>query len=97
MINRLWNNITTRNNHHHNRNNEEVSGTVFDIDSMMQTIDLENTENLEVFNTKLNNKYQQVPMHIVSAIATKRLFDCYTDKEIGDILHYFGQIKEKGE
>ena len=96
MIQRLWNNITTKTNHHRKEEKDENDpNTLTSIDNMMRTIDLENTENLEVFNTKLNNKYQRVPMHIISAIATKRLFDCYTDKEIGEVLHYFGQIKEK--
>lgn len=95
MIQRLWSNITTKTNHHRKEEEDDDSKTVQGIDNMMRTIDLENTENLEVFNTKLNNKYQRVPMYIISAIATKRLFDCYTDKEIGEVLHYFGQIKEK--
>ena len=96
MIAKLWNNITTKTNHHRKEEEDESDpNTLTSIDNMMRTIDIENTENLEVFNTKLNNKYQRVPMHIISAIATKRLFDCYTDKEIGEVLHYFGQIKEK--
>ena len=94
MIAKLWNNITTKTNHQPKKDENDPK-TIQDIDNMMRTIDLENTENLEVFNKKLNNKYQRVPMHIISAIATKRLFDCYTDKEIGEVLHYFGQIKEK--
>ena len=109
MINRLWNNITSNittkmefqrdSVWKQSKNKTKDAGTdkdmMSDIDTMMLTIDHENTQNLKVFNKKLNNKYQKVPMHIVSAIATKRLFDLYTDKEIGEVLNYFGQIKRR--
>ena len=68
---------------------------VFEIDKTMQKIDQENMKNLEKFNNKLNKKYKKIPSPLLSAIATKRLFDCYTDKEIGEILNHFGQIKER--
>ena len=67
----------------------------FEIDETMQKIDQENMKNLEKFNNKLNKKYKKIPSPLLSAIATKRLFDCYTDKEIGEILNHFGQIKER--
>lgn len=60
-------------------------------DSMRQ----ENNKRIQEFNRILQkNNFKTIRSDVIRDIATKRLFECYTVKEIADILDYFKILQE---
>ena len=64
--------------------------------SEINQIHEENRKRLTRLNTNLiKHGFQAVSMETMRVIATKRMFECYNDEEICNILHHFNLLSKE--